>query len=83
MTVKELQLAYIKNKNQDAKTVMVLLFAFISVKKQIAKTVAELEFVLTTNEDNCATTQNAMAVQCSVVFQAAIKFLAKSTGATV
>jgi hypothetical protein len=41
-----------------------------------------MEFVLTTNEDNSATTQIAMADRLFVASQAAIKFFAKSTAAT-
>ena len=82
MTVKDLQPAFTKDKKQNAKTVLVLLYAFTKLKNTNVKSVAELEFVFTTNEDNSATTQNAMADRLSVVFQAAIKFLAKSTGAT-
>jgi hypothetical protein len=54
----------------------------MNIEKKDVKYVKALEFVFTKNVENFATTQNAMAVQCSVVFQAAIKFLAKSTGAT-
>jgi hypothetical protein len=44
--------------------------------------VVELEFVFTKNVENFATTQNAMADLLFVAFRVAIKFFAKSTGAT-
>ena len=54
----------------------------MNIEKKDAKYVKALEFVFTKNVENFATTQNAMADLLFVAFRVAIKFFAKSTGAT-
>ena len=54
----------------------------MNIEKKDVKYVKALEFVFTKNVEIFATTRNAMAALLFVAFRAAIKFLAKNTGAT-
>jgi len=75
-------LANTKDKKHSVRIARGLRFAFMKEKNINAKTVVELAFVFTKNVEIFATTRNAMAALLFVAFRAAIKFLAKNTGAT-